>query len=84
MKIIGKQHKVGEYEKRAYDNTILVCVKPYAGEVEAEGCNVEIVKVKASVCAYENLHLGDEVEVYYDRYGNVAALNIIKAKEDTK
>lgn len=80
LKIVGKQHNVGEYKGNNYDNTVLHVVKEFPEKAEAEGLQTEHIKIKATVMPYDRLNVGDIIEPYYDRFGNVCALNIIKTK----
>lgn len=84
LKIVGKQHNTGEYKGNNYDNTMLHVVKDFPEKAEAEGLQTEAIKIKASVMPYDRLNVGDVIEAYYDRFGNVCALNIIKTKGESK
>ena len=71
--IVGIERKVGEYQGRTYDNTILHCT--YAKDAMDEGVAVSSVKVKTERID-ESLQVGDIVTFYYDQYGNVLQVNI--------
>lgn len=81
FKLIGKEHKVGNYQGKDYDNTVLHCMTELPNNAENDGFKVETKKVKATVKPYQAFIVGDFYETYYDNYGNVAVVNKIERKE---
>lgn len=77
FQVIGKQRKIGVYEGKEYDNTMLYVT---AETPNVTGCFCTAVKAKTCYVP-TNLELGDFVDVYYDRYGNAVAINILKKGE---
>ena len=74
--VIGIEKRVGVYEGRAYNNTILhtTFTKDTAG---VEGYCTAILKIKTSNCP--SVKLGDIVDPLYDKYGNVVHLVVKQA-----
>ena len=74
FKIVGIERKSGEYNGRAYDNTILHCT--YSKDGLEDGFACASVKVKTERLE-EPIVVGDKVSFYYDQYGNVLRVNIL-------
>lgn len=75
--VIGMQRKTGEYQGILYDNTMLY-VTTQSEHVQGYFCTV--IKAKTTYVP-GSLKLGDNIEVFYDRYGNAVAINILKKGE---
>ena len=73
FKIVGIERKVGEYQGRTYDNTVLHCT--YEKEHLDEGVAVSSIKIKTDRID-EPLQVGDVVSFFYDQYGNVLQVNV--------
>ena len=73
--IIGIEKRVGVYEGKAYDNTILH-VTYSKDNTNVEGVCVASLKIKSANCP--SVALGDLVEPLYDKYGNVVHLQVAK------
>ena len=84
MKVIGKQLYEGVYNNNPYKTTHLTVLKEYPNNSVSEGYCTELLKIKDAVCPYDKINIGDEVEAYFDRFKNVAMLNIIKKGEPTE
>ena len=76
FEIVGIQQKRGEYEGRAYDNTLLHTV---SANVNIIGKQVSTIKMKTTVfqnilkdcnCAPDGL-IGKTADMTFDRYGNL-------------
>lgn len=76
--VIGKRRKTGEYQGNQYDNTILY-VTSQLEQVEGYFCTT--IKAK-TIYVPETIVLGDNIEVFYDQYGNAVAINILKKGEN--
>lgn len=74
MKVIGIERKKGNYEGREYDNIVLTCTTPYPEEKEATGYFSDTVKVKYVVFEESEIDIGDEISVYYNKFGQVQHL----------
>ncbi len=74
FKIVGMERKVGEYQGREYDNTVLHCT--YQKDSLLDGVAVSSIKVKSDRIN-EPLQIGDVVTFFYDQYGNVLQANIL-------
>ena len=70
--VIGIERKVGKYEGREYDNTILHCSYE---KKDVDGVCVVSIKVKTERIDYP-LELGCTVSPLYDRFGNVVQLDV--------
>ncbi len=71
--VVGKERKVGTYEGREYDNTVLHCM--YEKE-KCDGQAVFAVKVKTARLD-EDVPIGAKVGFLYDQYGNVAKVDVL-------
>ncbi len=71
--IVGMERKVGEYQGREYDNTVLHCT--YEKDSLLGGVAVLTIKVKSDRIE-EPLEIGDHVSFFYDQYGNVLQVNV--------
>ena len=73
-KILGYEHKKGEFNGRAYDNIVFYVGIDIDGEPDQAGGIRQTDKVKCSWKKYENEflpdYIGKPVQVVYDRYGN--------------
>lgn len=70
--VVGKIRKNGNFNGLEYDNTFLHCTRvslPQSGE---SGTMVEIIKVKTDLA--KSFDIGDNINVYYDKYGKVASI----------
>lgn len=72
--VIGIEKRVGVYEGRAYDNTILHCTYEKPNATDVDGLCTAVLKIKTAICPA--VKLGDGVDPLYDRYGNVAHLSV--------
>ena len=70
--VVGVERKVGVYEGREYDNTILHCTY---NKDKCEGVAVCSVKVKTSRLD-EVVEVGASVSFLYDQYGNCARVDV--------
>lgn len=76
LKLIGKEIKNGEYKGNKYSHLYLYCTNT-EGNDTLEGSRCEVVKAKKDVARlYNDINLGDEFRVYYDRFGNVEEISI--------
>lgn len=75
FRVVGIERKVGEYNDRPYDNTIIHCTYPKDGMID--GFAVASVKVKTERLGDDVFIVGDKVSFYYDQYGNVLRVNIL-------
>lgn len=78
-KVLGKQHKTGEYQGKPYDNIMLYCS---ATHPQVEGEMTAIIKAKTEIVP-DTLGVGDSVDVYYNAYGAVENIFLVK-KGDKK
>lgn len=70
--IVGKVRKAGNFDGNEYDNTRLHCTR-LGNENKGEiGTICEVFKVKTEIAKIYNI--GDNINVYYDKYGNVASI----------
>lgn len=74
--VIGTQRKTGEYQGNMYDNTMLYVT---AEMPNVNGYYCTSLKAK-TINVPPTLKVGDVVDVYFDRFGNVDAI-FIKNKE---
>lgn len=75
FKVIGISTSEGEYKGFAYNNTILHCTYENKG---VNGLAVKPIKVKSSIFAVCPCDVGDVVDFYYDRFGNVTQVYKVK------
>ena len=71
--IIGIEKRVGVYEGKAYDNTILHVTYP-KDNANVVGVCTAILKIKTANCP--SVAVGDRVDPLYDKYGNVVHLSV--------
>ena len=76
--VVGIVHSSGEYNGRQYDNYNLHCLRDARPEYSNEqGQITEVVKIKASDFSKYNISLGDEIKVYYDRFGRIDEIRVL-------
>ena len=76
LKLVGKEIKNGEFKGNKYSHLYLYCTST-EGNDTLDGFRCEVVKVKKNVSEiYNDVNLGDEFKVYYDRFGNVEDISI--------
>lgn len=73
--IVGFARRSGEFEGRAYDNTMLYCQK-VDSDPSVTGVEVEVIKVPTSAFERSGLKIGDSFMPYRDRYGRVVDIII--------
>lgn len=82
FEIVGIQQKRGDYEGRAYDNTLVHVLSTNANII---GKEVSTIKMKTAVfqnilkdcnCAPNNL-LGKTADITFDRYGNLEYFELL-------
>lgn len=77
MKVIGKQIKEGEFKGFKYRHLVLTCTDILPATEKSEGCCCYTCKVKFDVDNnYKRVSIGDDIKVYFDRFGNVCEFNI--------
>lgn len=76
LEVIGIVHASGTYNGQNYDNYNLHCVRDADSETE-DGKITEIVKVKASYFEESSISIGDTIDVAYDKYGRIKAIDVI-------
>lgn len=75
MEVIGKQMVAGEFKGMKYRHLKLHCISPL--NEHGEGHKTDVVKIKKGCDSwYEQISIGDEIVVYYDRFGNAVDLSI--------
>ena len=70
-KVVGMKHSTGTYEGNAYDNTLVYCTYE---DSKVSGVGTIVHKLKTSAFNTCPCKLGEQIEVMYDRYGNVTQL----------
>lgn len=76
LKVIGIKHSTGEFNGLKFDNFNLHCVRLASDEKDEQGEITEVVKVKSSLFMEANINIGDDIEVYYDRFGRIISLTV--------
>lgn len=73
-KILGiSEKRKGEYNGRPWSNTLIFAVNFDAQHIK-EGVWVDTLKVPDRI-DISSLKVGDEVNVYYNRYGNIDVIS---------
>lgn len=77
--VIGYERSKGTFTSQDgrnidYDNTIVYGIEPLGTE-QGQGDKAYVIKVKATVVPYDKFKVGQKIEVYYDKYKNVAFVN---------
>lgn len=85
MKVVGIQEKKGNYNGINYDNYLLHCLK---NDAQAIGEISEVVKVKVANSkevfgtvvdeTYRRSLVGKEIRCYYDKFGVVTEVRVLK------
>ena len=84
MTVVGVQNKQGNYQGNDYNNYLFHCTTE---DVNSLGKITEVIKVKAVKLSevfghpmgpseFEKL-IGNDIRVYYDRYGQVSEISVI-------
>lgn len=82
VKVIGAEIREGDYQGNHYKNYIIYTVSPIKRNNELFGVCPSSVKVKAKWVEDNQIDIKDLnqhiVNFYYDSYGNVAKIDVIK------
>lgn len=82
MKVIGYARKSGTFNDRSYDNINFYTVSP-VDEKQGRGMSCEVFKISSAQFAKVSQFSPDdllqkEIEVYYDRFGHVNFIKLVK------
>ena len=76
-RVLGIEKYSGEYQGKPYSGKRLFCQYPDSYQSpRLKGVKVELVKVSDNL-SIPDIQPGDDVEVFYNRYGNVENVQLV-------